>query len=112
MTETASAPRLYFIVFAALLVLLALTVGVAMLDFGPVNIVVALAVAAAKTVLIALYFMHLQTAPTTVRVFAAAGAMWLVMLLVLLLADYFTRPPVPGPTFSVTDPTWRPTSHN
>lgn len=100
MTETVSSPRLYYLVFAALLILLVLTVAVAQVDLGALNIVAALSVAAAKTVLIAVYFMHLQTARSTVRVFAVVGVMWLIMLLVLLLNDYFTRPPVPGTTFS------------
>lgn len=96
MIETASSPRTHYFTFAALLILLVVTVAVAQVDLGPLNVVTALGVAALKTFLIAVYFMHLQTARSSVRVFAVVGVMWLIMLLGLLLNDYATRPLVPG----------------
>ncbi len=47
-------------VFAALMVLTALTVAVSYFDFGAVNLLVALGVATAKATLVALFFMHLR----------------------------------------------------
>jgi cytochrome c oxidase subunit IV len=47
-------------VFAALLVLTALTVGVTWFDLGSANVFMALAIAVAKAGLVALYFMHLR----------------------------------------------------
>lgn len=96
MTKSVFSPLRYLAVFAVLLILLGLTVAVAQVDWGPWGIVAALAVAAAKTVLIAVYFMHLQTARTTVRLFAVAGVAWLIMLLAFLLSDYLTRELIPG----------------
>ena len=46
---------------------------------------------AAKTALIALYFMRLRYQPGLVRLFAGAGLFWLAILMVLSLADFFTR---------------------
>ena len=40
--------------------LLVLTVGAAYVDLGPLNLLVALAIAAAKAVLIVLIFMHVR----------------------------------------------------
>ena len=47
-------------VFAALLVLTAVTVAVSYFDFGAFDLVVALGVATVKAVLVALWFMHLR----------------------------------------------------
>ncbi|WP_432799043.1 cytochrome C oxidase subunit IV family protein [Poriferisphaera sp. WC338] len=52
--------RILFAVFIALLILTALTVGVTKVDLGGLNIWIALGVAAAKAILVALYFMHLR----------------------------------------------------
>ena len=55
-----SYPR-YIWVWLALLVLTAITVTTASLNFGRVAIVVVLAIAAGKSTLVLLYFMHLST---------------------------------------------------
>lgn len=47
-------------VFAALLVLTFITVAVTWVDLGAANVWIALAIAAAKGSLVALYFMHLR----------------------------------------------------
>ena len=54
-----SYPR-YIFVWVGLLVLTAITVTTASLDFGRVAIVVVLAIAALKSTLVLLYFMHLR----------------------------------------------------
>ncbi len=46
-------------VYAGLMILTAVTVGVSRIDLGEMNIVVALAVAVVKGTLVALFFMHL-----------------------------------------------------
>jgi cytochrome c oxidase subunit 4 len=53
-------PRLLLTVFGALMVLTVITVGVTLVDLGPLNVVVALAVALLKAGLVAMYFMHLR----------------------------------------------------
>lgn len=83
--------RTYYAVFGALLVLLVLTVAVAKIDLGPLNPVVAMTVAVAKAVLIVLYFMHVRYESSLTRLFAAAGFLWLAILLSLTMSDYLSR---------------------
>lgn len=89
--------RSYLLVFAALLLLLALTVGAAFVDLDRYlpgrywSLSVAMAIAVAKGVLIMLVFMHLKSGPKRAVVFAVAGFVWLGILITLTLTDYFTR---------------------
>jgi cytochrome c oxidase subunit 4 len=53
---------------AALLVLTVVTVAVSRVDLGALNIAVALTVAAAKTTIVLLYFMHLRQAGRAVTI--------------------------------------------
>lgn len=52
--------KTFLIVWAALLVLTAVTVLVAQVDLGYFNVVVALIVASTKAAVVILYFMHLK----------------------------------------------------
>jgi cytochrome c oxidase subunit 4 len=52
--------KTYLIVYAALVCLTAVTVTSASLDIGRIAIVVVLAIAGTKSVLVLLYFMHLR----------------------------------------------------
>jgi cytochrome c oxidase subunit 4 len=82
----------YGFVFAALLVLTGLTTGAAFVDLGGnFNGVVALAIAAGKAILVALYFMHLRHGSRLSWIFAGAGFFWLVILITLTLSDALTR---------------------
>jgi cytochrome c oxidase subunit 4 len=51
----------YIYIWVALLVLTAITVTTASLNFGRVGILVVIAIAAIKSTLVLLYFMHLST---------------------------------------------------
>jgi cytochrome c oxidase subunit IV len=81
----------YYWNFAALMVLLVLTLVAAMFDLGEWNTVIALTIAVAKALLVVLYFMHLRWSTPLVRVFAGAALFWLMILFVLTLDDYFSR---------------------
>ena len=82
----------YLAVFVALLVLTALTTGVAFIDLGGIgNVAVALTIAVIKAVLVTLYFMHLRYSSRLTMVFAAAGIFWLGIMIVLTLSDYLSR---------------------
>ena len=84
--------RTYYIVFAALLGLTLLTTGVAFIDLGEQwNIAAALAIASAKALLVALYFMHLRHSSPVILLFAGAGLLWLTLMIVFIFADYLTR---------------------
>ena len=78
-------------VYVTLLCLLALTAGSTALPVGWWSTPVSLAIAFAKTFLIAAFFMNLKGQPGIVRVFAVAGLVWLTILLTLSASDYFTR---------------------
>jgi cytochrome c oxidase subunit 4 len=84
-------PKVYALILAALLVGTALTVYAARFDLGALNILVALAIAIVKAVLVVLYFMHLRYANQLVWVFAGASIFWLVLLIGITMADYITR---------------------
>jgi cytochrome c oxidase subunit IV len=83
----------YILVFVALLVLVAVTIGVAGIELGPLNFLVALSIASIKAVLIVLYFMHVRWSSRLVWIFAGAGFLWLGLLVFMTLNDYFTRGP-------------------
>ena len=73
------------------MVLFLLTVGIAYVDLGPFNIVVAMAIATIKAVVVALYFMHVRYGSKVIWVFVIASMFWLIILLALTLNDYLTR---------------------
>jgi cytochrome c oxidase subunit IV len=82
---------LYLTVFAALMVLLVLTLVAAAFDLGEWNVVIAITIAVVKAVLIVLYFMHIRWGTSLVRVFAGAALFWLSILFILTLQDYLSR---------------------
>ncbi len=97
MSHTIPSIRTYGFVYLALMLLLALTVGAAYLNLGSANILVALAIAVVKVVLIALYFMHLKGSNRLAWVFSAMGVAWLALLIGLTTLDFVSRwPALPG----------------
>ncbi len=83
--------RLYLAVFFSLMVLTAVTVWVAFLDFGPLNDILAMGIAIFKASLVILYFMHVRYNSKLTWAFVASGFFWLVLLLVLTGQDYWSR---------------------
>jgi caa(3)-type oxidase subunit IV len=83
--------RPYGLVYAALLALLLVTVAAASRDLGPLNAVVALAVAVCQALLIVLYLMRVRSSGPLVWVVAGAGFFWLGIMLVLAMSDYVSR---------------------
>lgn len=81
----------YYAVYAALMVLLVATVGFAYVDLGPFNFLMTMAIAVAKGLMIALIFMHVFYSERLVWVFAGASFLWLAIMIVFTLNDYFTR---------------------
>ena len=77
--------------WAALMILLALTTGLAFVPLGPAQLGVSLAIACAKALLVLLLFMELKASSGLVRVFAAAGFFWLLIMIALTSADYIHR---------------------
>ncbi len=83
--------RVYYSIFAALLVLTGVTVWAAFIDMGAMNDVVALAIASTKASLVILYFMHVRYSSKLTWVFAAVGFLFLIILLSITMSDVLTR---------------------
>jgi cytochrome c oxidase subunit 4 len=83
--------RTYVGVFVALIVLTAVTVAVAELDLGAMNIVAALAIACTKATLVVWFFMGFRFSPLIARVSFVAAVAMLLVLLGGALDDYLTR---------------------
>jgi len=83
--------RVYYTIFAILLVCTYLTVQIAFLDLGRLNAVAALTIAVFKAVLVVLFFMHVRYSPRLIWVVVIAAVFWLMILLALTAGDYLTR---------------------
>ena len=83
--------RIYYVIFVALMVLTAVTVGVAYLDLGAMNAVVALAIACFKATIVVLYFMHVKYSTRLIKLTVVAGLYWMGILFALTFSDYLTR---------------------
>jgi cytochrome c oxidase subunit IV len=89
--------KTYFTVFAALMILVVVTVWAAGLNvhYTGFHTFTAMTVAFIKTWLVVLYFMHVRYSSTLTKLFAASAFVWLLLLFSLLFADYFSRPWLP-----------------
>jgi cytochrome c oxidase subunit IV len=81
----------YYLIFAALMIGTAATVGAAFVDLGPFNNVVALGIATAKATLVVLFFMHVKYSTRLTWAVVAGSIFWLGILLALTMGDYLTR---------------------
>jgi len=72
----------------ALMVLLALTTGLAFVPLGSANLFVSLGIAVAKALLVLIVFMELKGSSSLIRAAAAAGFFWLAIMIALTSADY------------------------
>jgi cytochrome c oxidase subunit IV len=101
--------KTYIIVFFSLIGLTLLTTGVAFIDLGPFNTVVALAIAFSKMLLVVLFFMGVRYSGGLVRIVIVAGIFWLALLIALTTSDYHTRSWTPVPEqWSTTAPPTHP----
>ena len=81
----------YIGIFSALMVLTAITVGVAFINLGALNPIVALGVAAIKATLVILFFMHVKYSSRLTKLIIGTGFFFLVVLFVLTMTDYLSR---------------------
>jgi cytochrome c oxidase subunit 4 len=91
MSEHVVSTRTYYTIFATLMALTALTVGVATFDLGRLNVVAALAIAVVKATLVLLYFMHLRYSPRLTWLIVSVAFVWLAILIGLTMSDDLTR---------------------
>jgi cytochrome c oxidase subunit 4 len=83
--------KIYYAIFAILMVCTGLTVWIAFFDLGPMNTVAALAIAVFKATLVVLFFMHVKYSTRLTWAVVIGSIFWLGILLALTLADYLTR---------------------
>jgi cytochrome c oxidase subunit 4 len=82
---------MYLVIFAALMVLTAITTGVAYVDLGPLNNIVMLGIAVLKATLVVLFFMHVRFNSRLTKMYAIAGFAWILLLFAFTLSDFATR---------------------
>ena len=83
--------KTYYSIFGLLLALTGLTVAVAYVDLGALNIFAALGIAAVKATVVILYFMHVKYASKLTQLFVALGFCWLAILLGITSMDFASR---------------------
>ena len=83
--------RPYVLTWMALLILLGLSAGSSLLDLGTFNLVSNFAIAVLKAALVVLIFMRIGRSAPMVHVVAAAGLVWLALLIGLSLSDFLAR---------------------
>jgi cytochrome c oxidase subunit 4 len=83
--------KTYVFVLLALLFATIATTAVAYVDLGAFSVVVALAIACTKMILVALFFMHVRHSSKLTKLVLLGGLMWLLILLLLTLTDFVTR---------------------
>lgn len=91
MAQHVITPKTYLLVFAALMVLTAITVWVAFIDWGILNTIIALVIAVTKATLVILMFMHVRYSSQLTRLVVGGGIFWLLLLITLTMSDYLTR---------------------
>ncbi len=91
MSKHIVSPKIYAVIFLALMVGTFLTVFAAGRDFGRMNVVIALGIATIKATLVILFFMHGKYSSRRTKLVIVSGFFWLAIMLGLTIADYSTR---------------------
>jgi cytochrome c oxidase subunit 4 len=90
--KTKIPPRNIFIaIWFALMILLFAMFGLSQFDTGAAGTAIILAFAVAQTLLVLAFFMRLRHSAKLIRIFAAAGFFWLLLMITLAMSDYLTR---------------------
>jgi cytochrome c oxidase subunit IV len=83
--------RVYYVIFAVLMLCTYLTVQIAFFDLGPLNTIAALGIAVLKATLVVLFFMHVKYSTKLTWAVVMGSLFWLGILLALTMGDYLTR---------------------
>ena len=81
----------YLLIGASLLILTAITVYISFFSFGEWNLIVAMAVAAAKATLVALFFMHLLYDKKIFSIVFIGALLFLAIFIVFTMLDTMNR---------------------
>lgn len=90
-THSHPTPGLYALILLALIVGTCLTWGIAFINLGIWNPVVALTIAVIKATLVILFFMHVFYSSKLTKITISAGFFWLMIMITMSLSDYLTR---------------------
>ncbi|HVO32451.1 MAG TPA: cytochrome C oxidase subunit IV family protein [Elusimicrobiota bacterium] len=91
MTHDPITKRTYLHIYAALMALLAATVGAAFIPLGPFNFLITLTIAVTKAILVVLFFMHVRYNSRLIWIYVSLGFLWFIYLVGGTLSDVFTR---------------------
>ena len=91
MSGHVSPKGVYYTIFGGLMLLTAVTVGVAFINLGPFNFPVALTIAIVKATLVILFFMHVKYSSRLTKLIIGTGFFFLLVLFTLTLTDYLSR---------------------
>lgn len=84
-------PKIYLLIFFALLLFTGLTVAASYLEMGIFNPIVALGIAVVKATLVVLFFMHVKYSTKLTKLTVGAGLFTFIVLIGMTLSDYITR---------------------
>ena len=79
------------LVWAALLALLLLSLGIAYVPMGRMTTVAGIVIAGIKSVLVVLLFMEVASSKPLIRIVAISGLVFLIAMFALTLTDVLTR---------------------
>ena len=92
-SEHVASASLYWLIWGILIVCTFLTAWIATVNLGPFNTVVALVIATFKASIVVLIFMNVKyTSEKMTKAILISAVFWLVLLLVLSLVDFASRP--------------------
>jgi cytochrome c oxidase subunit 4 len=84
-------PRVYVVIFIALLVGTTLTVAASYVNLGIFNPIIALGIACTKATLVVLFFMHVKYSTRLTMLTVGAGIFMFLVLVGMTLSDYISR---------------------
>lgn len=94
MSDDSGSRRLWIGPLAAwvvLVILFAVTLGSAFVPLGTGNIAINLGIAAAMIAVLAAFLIDLRNSTVLIRLIAAAGGLWIIIMFSLTYADYLSR---------------------
>ena len=86
-----SPKSMYYTIFGTLMVMTAVTVGVAFINLGVLNFPVAISIAIFKATLVILFFMHVKYSSRLTKMIVGMAFFFLAILFGLTLTDYLSR---------------------
>lgn len=86
-----SSSAMFLNVLLTLLVLTGITVGASRIDFGPANMLIAMAIASVKASLVIAFFMHVKWDTAINKIVFLSSFLFLSLLFIFTLSDHATR---------------------